>query len=430
MIQDKNNQQDLFNFDKIEKEKNDHSTYKNMSKLSKEKIFEFYNNLNKEDYHKATKDDECTPMELVEHMVNYIPIEFWENNDKVVLDPCAGNGNFSAYLKFKTSTSNIWSNELSEIRFKNMKTILGFENTYNYDFFDLYSKTNKKFDLIIGNPPYSGGRNKNTSISNLFITEAINLLNDKGYLSFVAPNNWMTYNNNNPTLQKFLTEGSFLVIDNDIKKYFPKIGSSFTVFVWQKGVHDNKTHVVNNFLKKDIQKNIIIDKNIPFIPLYLSQNILNIIPKIVKDERNKFDYRCDLHNFTKKDYLSDVQNEEFPFRTIHTARKTRYSKIKQDIYDKWTIIFPLSTYYIPYIETKTNVTQSVGYISFDEKDEAEEYLDIVKRPIFKALVHITRYGNFNNIKLLRHLDFDFDSKENLTDSELKEIDELVKLIKY
>jgi len=368
-------------------------------------------------------------MDCVKQMVDYIPPdEFW-NRDRIrVLDPCVGNGNFPAYLMFKTKITNIWMSDINEIRVENAKKLLNAENIFQMDFFDLKTSVNEKWDLIIANPPYSGGRNKNTSLSNSFIEESIDLLNDNGYLCFVTPNNWMTYNNNNTTLKKLLSLGSFKLIDNDVKRYFPQVGSSFTVFVWQKNVYDNTTKVINNYILKDIKENITLPNNLPFIPLYISQELINMIPKVIVDERNDFDYRCDLHNFTRKDYLSDFQDDSFKYKTIHTARKTRYAKIKQDIYDKWVIIIPLSTYYVPYIETNINVTQSVGYIAFDSYDEAEKYLSIIKRPIFKVFIHLTRYGNFNNIKVLRHIAF---GKEiHLTDEETQEINKLSKLIKY
>ena len=153
-----------------------------------------------------------------------------------------------------------------------------------------------------------------------------------------------------------------------------------------------------------------------------------MIPKVILEERNNFDYRCDLHNYTRKNNLSDEQNEQFIYETIHTARRTRFADIKQDIFDKWIIIVPLSTYYVPYIKTNVNVTQSVGYIPFDTKDEAEIYLEIIKRPVYKVFVHLTRYGNFNNIKVLRHLAFG--KHHSLTKAEEDEIKKINKLIKY
>ena len=271
-------------------------------------------------------------------------------------------------------------------------------------------------------------KSKNQSLSNIFIEKSIDLLNPEGYLCYITPNNWMTYNNNNTTLAKLLNEGSFIVIDNNAKKFFPKVGSSFTIFIWQKGVYDNKTTVYNNYLINDVQENIYLSPQLKFIPLYVSKETISLSKKLVSDNRNLFDYRCDLHNFTQKEKLSDEKDDTFLYRTIHTARKTRFAKIKQDIFDKWTIIIPLSTYYIPYITTQTNVTQSVGYISFDTKEEAEIYLERITKDEIKLLVHLTRYGNFNNIKVLRHLKFDGDY--SLTEKEKSAVNTLVNKVKY
>jgi len=396
--------------------------------LEESKLFDLFNNLNKDISHHSSKDDICTPMECVKLMVEYIPSFFWNKPVIKVLDPCSGNGNFGAYLTRKTHPDNIWYNDINEKRLENCRKILNPTHISKEDFFNISKFFDEGWDLIIGNPPYSGGGNKNRSLANDFIEHSIDLLNDCGYLCFITPNNFMTYNNNNTTLKKLLNNGSFVVIDNDAKKYFPKVGSSFTIFLWQKSVFNNKTLIKNTFLKRDFQTDVIIPKNAKFIPLYISNTVFSIFSKIIKAERNAFDYRCDLHNFTQKAKLSDIEDAIFRFKTIHTAKKTRYANIKQDIFDKWVIIIPLSTYYVPYIVTNSNVTQSVGYIAFDTKQMAEDYLRIITKPEYKLAVHLTRYGNFNNIKILRHLDFE--GNHDFDDNELVTIQELSKLIKY
>lgn len=404
------------------------STLKYIGNYPLEKTLIYFQNLDNDETHYNSNDDICTPMQCVKTMIDYLPEELWTRKELKILDPCSGNGNFGAYCKYKTSIDNIWFNELNIKRYENCKKLFKPKNIRHDDFFKLDGSWADDYDLIMANPPYSGGGNKNQSLSNKFIEKSIDMLKDGGYLCYVTPNNWMTYNNNNTTLKKLLNEGSFLVIDNDVKKIFKGIGSSFTIFVWQKNIYDNKTHIVNNFLKKDTQENVIIPNNLKFIPLYISQTILNIIPKIVGNVRNNFDYRCDLHNFTQKNLLSDVKNDKYCYETIHTLRKTRYSSKKQDIYDQWIIIIPLSTYYIPIIKTNVNVTQSVGYIPFSNQDDALKYLNKIIEPEYKLIVHLTRYGNFNNIMVLRYMNFD--SIIKLTKKEKEEINMLVSLIKY
>lgn len=403
------------------------SPYSYIGDAELNEIISFYNALNDEEYHATSRDDICTPMECVKTMIEHIPEELWQRKKIAVLDPCCGNGNFGAYCSIKTNPDNIYYNELNPIRLKNCIALLKPKH-WNYgDAFTLTGDFNKRYDLIMANPPYSGGGNKNQSLSNQFIEKAIDMLADRGYLCFVTPNNWMTYNNNNTTLKKLLREGSFIVIDNDAKKYFPNVGSSFTIIVWQKGVYNIQTKVFNNYLIKD-EQTVFIPQTMDFIPLYLSQHIISITTKLIGGENSRFYYRCDLHNFTKKKLLNDEQTDAFPYRTIHTPRKTRYAKIKQDIYDKWIIIIPLSTYYLPYVEHKANTTQSVGYIAFETENEAVEYLSRITQKHYKLLIHLTRYGNFNNIMVMKHLRFD--EQIEFSEGEIKEIERLVQQIKY
>ena len=125
----------------------------------------------------------------------------------------------------------------------------------------------------------------------------------------------------------------------------------------------------------------------------------------------------------KRDCLSDQKNNIYKYETIHTARKTRYATFKQDIYNKYLIIIPLSTYFLPYLKTHINVTQSVGYIEFKQKQAAQKYLQNLNQDHIKVLVHLTRYGNFNNLKLLKHLNFNknivFDQNEREVIKKLK-----------
>lgn len=402
------------------------SKYDNKSFSNEDDLFSYFNKINTDKDHFKSNDDICTPMECVKLMIDYIPNELWVRQNLKVLDPCCGNGNFGAYCKFKTSIDNIWFNDTNLQRIANCKKILKPNNITTIDALTINSFN--EWDLIVANPPYSGGGNKNRSLSNEFIEHSIKLLKDTGYLCFVTPNNWMTYNNNNTTLKALLSKGSFIVIDNDVKKFFPGVGSSFTIIVWQKGVYNNLTYIKNNYLLKDEQYGVSIPKNLKFIPLYISQDVLDITQKCIQNDNNKFNYRCDLHNFTKKHLLSDEKKDGFIYETIHTAKKTRYATLKQDIYEKWVIIIPLSTYYIPFIRTHVNTTQSVGYFSFDSQNEAKKYMDVITHPCYKLIIHLTRYGNFNNIMVLKHLRFDQDI--SFTENEIQTINNLTQKIKY
>lgn len=46
-----------------------------------ESLFSIYDNLNKDNSHKLSNDDICTPMECVKTMLDYIPKHFWQQEN-------------------------------------------------------------------------------------------------------------------------------------------------------------------------------------------------------------------------------------------------------------------------------------------------------------------------------------------------------------
>lgn len=61
------------------------------------------------------------------------------------------------------------------------------------------------------------------------------------------------------------------------------------------------------------------------------------------------------------------------------------------------------------------MTQSIAFIRCKNKKEAEQIQNELDEPIYKFLNNITRYGNFNNIRILQHFpifsSFKLDKKE-------------------
>ena len=67
-----------------------------------EEIKQYFDTLNKDQSHFNSTNDICTPMGCVKEMIDAIPEVFWEREDIKIFDPCAGNGNYPAYLALKT----------------------------------------------------------------------------------------------------------------------------------------------------------------------------------------------------------------------------------------------------------------------------------------------------------------------------------------
>lgn len=127
-----------------------------------------------------------------------------------ILEPSFGSGEFIQglihHIKDKKTNINITGIELNKPIFDQVVNNhdLNYENIeYINDDFIQYQFSNKKYDMIIGNPPYFVIKKKNVSneyinyfdgrpnIFVLFILKSINLLTENGILSFVLPRNFL-----------------------------------------------------------------------------------------------------------------------------------------------------------------------------------------------------------------------------------------------
>jgi type I restriction-modification system DNA methylase subunit len=143
----------------------------------------------------SSNGEVSTPIELVREMLDKIPVEVWENPESKFLDPCMGKGTFLLEIVnrlvyiYNYSTEDAISRVYGyDVRFKYISYLedVGFKNVFHKDF--LNEEFNMKFDVIVGNPPYTIGKNK--TIWNLFVEKSFELCKEEGYVSLIHPNGW------------------------------------------------------------------------------------------------------------------------------------------------------------------------------------------------------------------------------------------------
>ena len=213
----------------------------------------------------------------------------------------------------------------------------------------------------------------------------------------------------NPNINRY--EGIIIhkpVIFVDIKGNDPNatvtgVGSSFTYFVIKKTLNNGqtKTKIISN---KGINETII-DSGIPCIPLEYNEIIRSLFNKVVFNDNPKYKVQTssNLHRTTKKEFLSDKQDAQHPYRIIHTPNQTVWATRPHIYQDGWKVFLPTTTYYHPYIDNDCGMTQSIAFILCDSQEEAEKICNEISLPVYKTIVDLTRYGNFNNQRILQHL---------------------------
>lgn len=394
----------------------------NIDELSFDELKDYYNNiLNKDKTNYLSSNDEATPIDCIIEMIEKIPNELWLRNNLKILDPCCGNGNFSLPIIYKLMNYNntkknileniLYFNDINKIRLDNVKKIYC-KNKYklnisNLDY--LNSIYNLKFDLIVANPPYAkllenGKRaSKNHNLIKDFIEKTLENLKPNGYLLFITPDNWMSYADRNLLIEK-LTELQIIHLDiHTAKKYFKKIGSSFTWYIIQN-CKSYKNINISGIWKKNIYISSIISSKRKYIPLLYNNIVYNILLKTIDNTQlNKFDVKTSsyLHKYTKAKYINDIETEYYKYKLIHTPSQIVYSCIPHKYQDGYKIFISTTDKYKVFIDN-CGMTQSIVFILCKNKEEAEKYLNILEHPLYIFLNNICRWGNFNNIRILQH----------------------------
>lgn len=410
----------------------------------------YYNeilNIDKRTYYST--NDEPTPIECISEMISKIPNEFWEKKDLSILDPCCGNGNFSIPILFellKYHDKRIILEEILEFndtnkeRLKNVSNIFCGEiyklNIENNDFI-LY-ENKKKYDLIVANPPYAkilenGKRaSKNHNLIKSFLEKSLSLLKPNGYLLFITPDNWMSYADRNRLIE-IITSLQIIHLDiHTAKKYFKKIGSSFTWYLIENCPFYKNINISGVWRKKEYHSSVLSKKR-RYIPLFYNEIIENILSKTIDNSSlKKFEIKTssDLHKYTKAKLLSNNKTNEFQYRLIHTPKQTVYASRPHKFQEGFKVFISTTDKYKVFIDN-CGMTQSIVFILCSNEDEAKKYAKILEHPLYIFINNICRWGNFNNIRILQsfpipNIEYSGDYKElynyfNITEEEIKYI---------
>ena len=374
-------------------------------------------NVDKSSY--KSSNDEPTPIDCVIEMVDKLPEDLWKKKDLSILDPCCGNGNFSVVLynkllkyhnKKKILENILEFNDINEIRLNNILDVFCGDKynleVSNEDFMNY--KEDKKYDLIVSNPPYAkllenGKRaSKNHNLIKDFLEKSLSLLKPNGYLLFITPDNWMSYADRN-ILIEIITSLQIVHLDiHRAKKYFKKIGSSFTWYIIENCPYYKNINI-SGIWKKNEYESSVISKKRKYIPLLYNDKVERILSKTVDNELlKKFEVKTssDLHRYTKSALISNEKSNEYKYKLIHTPSQTVYSSRAHKYQDGYKVFISTTDNYNVFIDN-CGMTQSIVFILCNNKEEAQRYLEILKHPLYVFINNICRWGNFNNIRILQ-----------------------------
>lgn len=415
-----------------------------------DEIKSYYNDtLNKDKKSFKTKNDEPTPIDCIEYMISKIPSELWDRPNLKILDPCAGNGNFFIPILYQLREKytdeeifeKLYFNDTNDIRINNIKQI--FDSSKNHlnitqkDFLE-YDE-DEIYDLNVANPPFAkllpnGKRaSKNHNMIKEFIIKSLKVVKEGGYLLYITPDNWMSKADRNHLI-KDLTKYQIIHLNiHKSKDYFPKIGSSFTWYIIQKKPFYKDIEIEGRWRGINYTSNVS-SRIRSFIPQYYNSIIDSISQKTLENDtlvKFKVETTSDLHKYTKRHLISTINDDEHPYKLIHTPKQTVYASRPHKWQDCWKVFISTTDSYSTFIDN-CGMTQSVAFIRCESKEIAETYKKILDHKFYQFINDICRWGNFNNIRILQSFPIPTDTKNiwnnfNLTEEEIQFVKDNVNL---
>jgi hypothetical protein len=198
---------------------------------------------------------------------------------------------------------------------------------------------------------------------------------------------------------------SLQIIHLDIhsaKKYFKKIGSSFTWYIIQNCPFYKDINVTGIW-KKNEYSSPVASMTRRYIPLLYNQTVQNILSKTVDNTNlTKFDVKTssDLHKYTKSSLISPDKNDTFKYKLIHTPSQTVYASRPHKFQDGYKVFISTTDKYKVFVDN-CGMTQSIVFILCPSKKLAHYYMTILNHPLYVFINNICRWGNFNNIRILQ-----------------------------
>ncbi|WP_220729069.1 Eco57I restriction-modification methylase domain-containing protein [Apilactobacillus zhangqiuensis] len=282
---------------------------------------------------------------IVDEMINDIPIV--DSDEISVLEPSSGIGNFVIpfiekisrhYKKVRVDINDIDSDSLRVLKFFVDKSAIPsnvYINYYNYDFLSGMAFINKKYDYLIGNPPFQRVSNKVatengypgvTNLSGQFLIKSLQI---SKYVSLIMPKNLLSTMDFELVRKLLSTKKINSIVDFGEKGFKGVLIETIGILVNSlDSPHFTKVKSIVNGEEKCHNQKYIMDEKFPNWLIYRNSDFDNIAQKM------EFDY---FKVFRDRQITNKILSDQGTIRVIRSRNISRDGSRILDIdgYDKF-----------------------------------------------------------------------------------------------
>lgn len=353
-----------------------------------------------------------TPHKLRDKMLNTIPKEFWQKENKI-FEPCCGKGGFllecinyfmeglkDKYKNKEERLKTILENCIyfADINIKNIlicKFMLESDkyklNYYQGDTLklDILEKFNiKKFDLVLTNPPFNKSQKVRSAIWQKFVDKCIEWSGN--YVLLLTPPGWRRKRiPNNQLFNKIVNENNLIYLkifnDKDGFKYF-KCSVRFDYYLISTKPHNSKK---NTEIEDEENEKYFIDlTKYEWLP---NKNFKKVI--------EVFSHFKDYEKIRGSDKgLNKDKNEEFKYPVIRHLRKNEkviyYSKENKINNDEIKVYISRGCILNPIISNDYGLSGDIIAFIVKDKEEANKLKNFILSDDFKKAKNSSIFSGY------------------------------------
>ena len=329
---------------------------------------------------------------IAEEILDQIPETLFVSSTTTFLDPAMGGGQFlkaviSRLRKYGHSDENIsnrvFGYESNKMRVNFAKKQCDYIGVFEAKNF-LEEDMSKKFDVIVGNPPYADSQKKGSynSLWDKFVVKSLTMVTDNGQVAMVTPKTWFTQprlNDGNAIVKvkRAIETRAVVVVTEDLEKHFPTVGSTFSYYVI--AATPQEFTILNG---KKIYTSDIAES-------------LKSYDQVIIEKLQLFDCfeKSQLASGGKS--LSITLNETHKYKTIVSQNRVDYSDRKSKYHDVKKAVFLVRTAFnYPVLDPIGEMSPPAGSVAavycFETADEVEAFGKLFNKKLYKFLIQKQR----------------------------------------